>query len=318
MDLHGNRSNVDGPDLLASSEMATNMSGVEPKATRSWEGWPSQAGQRARRLPRVMLLMVAISWVVVPLVYLFLNSIKPSLEFLSTPPTIFPSKITFEHYSKAFSDPKVSRLFKNTVLVTGITTLVTVVVGTFAAYGLSRLRLPAKWLGFVVFIFLFIRFYPRVTTVIPYFLTMRELDLLDTIWAIILGHLGITVPFVTWLLLIVFNELPKEIEEAAIIDGAGPWARLRYVLFPLVAPGVAAASILTAFLSWNEFLIASSVARREAQTLPIGVASFVTDQGVHWGPMSALAVVMILPMILFALLVQRHLISGLTFGAVKG
>ncbi|MCP4367887.1 MAG: carbohydrate ABC transporter permease, partial [Deltaproteobacteria bacterium] len=155
-------------------------------------------------------------------------------------------------------------------------------------------------------------------TVIPYFLIMRQFKLLDTVWAIIIGHLGITIPFVTWLMLIVFNELPKGIEEAAVVDGANPWQRFWHVVLPMTAPGVASAAILTAFLSWNEFLIAASVARRKASVLSIAVASFVTDKGILWGQMSAMSVVMIVPMILFALFVQRYLIRGITLGAVKG
>jgi multiple sugar transport system permease protein len=192
------------------------------------------------------------------------------------------------------------------------------VVSTLAAYGLARMGLRARWISLVIFVFLFIRFYPRITTVIPYFLVMRQFSLLDTVWAIAIGHLGITIPFVTWLMLIVFQDLPIEVEEAAMVDGAGPWQRFWTVALPMAAPGVASAAILTAFLSWNEFLIASSVAKRQAQVLSIAVASFVTDKGVQWGPMAATAVVMIVPMILFALFVQRYLVRGITLGAVKG
>jgi multiple sugar transport system permease protein len=170
----------------------------------------------------------------------------------------------------------------------------------------------------MIFVFLFIRFYPRITTVIPYFLVMRQFALLDTVWAIIIGHLGITIPFVTWLMVIVFQDLPQEVEEAAMVDGAHPGQRFARVALPMAAPGVASAAILTAFLSWNEFLIASSVAKRQAQVLSMAVASFITDQGVQWGPMAAMAVVMIVPMLLFALFVQRYLIRGITLGAVKG
>jgi multiple sugar transport system permease protein len=178
--------------------------------------------------------------------------------------------------------------------------------------------LRAGWLSFFLFLFLFISIYPSITTVIPYFLVMRQFDLLDTVWAIIIGHLGITIPFVTWLMLIVFQDLPIEVEEAAMVDGAGPLQRFGRVALPMATPGIASAAILTAFLSWNEFLIASSVAKRQAQTLSIAVAGFVTDKGVQWGPMAAMAVVMVVPMILFALFVQRYLVRGITLGAVKG
>ncbi len=265
-----------------------------------------------------LILLLACLVVLVPLAYLIINSVKLPREFLTIPPTILPSEVTLEHYQELIEDKKTVRYFRNSLTVAVWTTGITILTGTLAAYGLARMKLAAKVLAFVTFIFLFIRFYPRVTTVIPFFLVMRELDLLDTVWAIIIGHLGITIPFVTWLMLVVFQDLPEEIEEAAIVDGANVWQRFWRVVLPIVMPSVSAAAILTAFLSWNEFLIASSVARRKASVLSIAVAGFVSDKGIQWGPMAAMSVVMILPMIVFALFAQKYLIRGITFGAVKG
>lgn len=270
------------------------------------------------QLSRAVALTIACLTVLVPLAYLVLNSVKPQNEMFTIPPIIIPTHITFEHYQTALSNPRTLRFITNSLIVTSVTTAVTVAFSTLAAYGLARLGLRASLLSLVVFVFLFIRFYPRITTVIPYFLVMRQFALLDTVWAIIIGHLGITIPFVTWLMLIVFQDLPREVEEAAMVDGANPLQRFGRVALPMAAPGIASAAILTAFLSWNEFLIASSVAKRKAQVLSIAVASFVTDRGVQWGPMAAMAVIMIVPMILFALFVQRYLIRGITLGAVKG
>ena len=264
------------------------------------------------------ILFIACLVVIVPLGYLIINSIKLPRQFLTIPPTIFPNEITFEHYQDLIDDPKTIKFFRNSLTVAFWTTAITIVFGTLAAYGLARMRLSAKLLGFVTFIFLFIRFYPRVTTVIPFFLVMRQFDLLDTVWAIVIAHLGITIPFATWLMLVVFQDLPMEIEEAAVVDGANVWQRFWRVVLPITMPSVAAAAILTAFLSWNEFLIAASVARRQASVLSIAVASFVSDKGIQWGPMAAMSVVMIVPMIVFALFAQKYLIRGITFGAVKG
>jgi multiple sugar transport system permease protein len=267
---------------------------------------------------RALVLAIACLVVLVPLVYLVLNSVKLPREFLTVPPTILPSQITFEHYRNAFGDPNTSRIFMNSLIVASVTTALSIAIGTLAAYALARVRLSTAALSAILFVFLFIRFYPRITTVIPYFLMMRSVKLLDSVWAIVLGHLGITIPFVTWLMLVIFRDLPIEMEEAAMVDGGNPWQRLWHVVLPVTAPGVASAAIFTAFLSWNEFLIASSVARRGATVLSMTVASFVTDKGIYWGPMSAMSVVMIAPMIIFALFVQRYLIQGLTLGAVKG
>ncbi len=274
--------------------------------------------QRMLAFAQGFILLIACLVVIVPLAYLVINSIKLPREFLTVPPTILPTEVTFQHYQELIEDSKTFRYFRNSLTVTLWTSGITIISGTLAAYGLARMRLSAKILAAVTFIFLFIRFYPRVTTVIPFFLVMRELDLLDTVWAIIIGQLGITIPFVTWLMLVVFQDLPAEIEEAAIVDGASVWQRFWRVVLPIVMPSVSAAAILTAFLSWNEFLIASSVARRKASVLSIAVAGFVSDKGIQWGPMAAMSVVMIVPMIVFALFAQKYLIRGITFGAVKG
>ena len=274
--------------------------------------------QRILNIAHGVILLVACLVVIVPLVYLIINSVKLPREFLTIPPTILPTEVTFQHYQELIDDKKTVRYFQNSLTVAVWTTGITILTGTLAAYGLARMKLSAKVLAVVTFIFLFIRFYPRVTTVIPFFLVMRQFDLLDTVWAIIIGQLGITIPFVTWLMLVVFQDLPSEIEEAAIVDGASVWQRFWRVVLPIVMPSVSAAAILTAFLSWNEFLIASSVARRKASVLSIAVASFVSDKGIQWGPMAAMSVVMIVPMIVFALFAQKYLIRGITFGAVKG
>lgn len=158
---------------------------------------------------RVIVLIVACLAVLVPLAYLVINSLKLQADMYTSPPIIIPTRITFENFQATFSDPKTLRYLTNSLLVTTITTTVTVIVSTLAAYGLARLGLRAGWLGLIIFVFLFVRFYPRITTVIPYFLVMRQFSLLDTVWAIIIGHLGITIPFVTWLMLIVFQDLPR-------------------------------------------------------------------------------------------------------------
>lgn len=269
-------------------------------------------------IARAVLLAIGLLVVLVPLGYLVLNSLKLPRDFLTTPPTIIPKLITFEHYSAILSDPEFVQRFLNTAQMTAATTLISVAAGTLAAYGLARLRISPKAMTLVLFIFLFIRFYPRVTTVIPFFLVVRTFGMLDSVWAIVVGHLGITIPFVAWLMLIVFRGLPYELEEAAMVDGASVPQRFWHIALPLAAPGIVTAAIFTAFFSWNEFLIATSVTRSDGAVLSMTVASFVTDKGVYWGPMSATSLVMIVPMLVFALVVQRYLVRGVTLGAVKG
>ena len=151
----------------------------------------------------------------------------------------------------------------------------------------------------------------------PWFLIIRDLNLLDTVWAVIILHLGLTTPFVVWLMYTFYKGIPKELEESASIDGAGYINRFVKVVLPLSLPGIATASIFTAFLSWNEFLLASSITRESAKTLPVSIAGFVTDKGILWGPMMAMSSLIVIPMIIFSLALQKYLVKGIMLGAVK-
>jgi ABC-type glycerol-3-phosphate transport system permease component len=135
---------------------------------------------------------------------------------------------------------------------------------------------------------------------------------------VILAHFSLTVPFVVWLMLAFFEDFPKEIEQSAMLDGCGPWRRFVLIVLPLVTPALISAAILTAILSWNEFLMASAVGPMNAKTLPVRVSGFITDKGILWGNMSAMSTVIVLPVMLFAIFAQRYLVRGLTAGAIKG
>ena len=223
-----------------------------------------------------------------------------------------------ENFTAIFSDPETWRMLRNSATVAVVTTAVSVVLGTLAAFGLAKLGVRAWVMSLVIFVLLFIRFYPRITMVVPFFTLMRDLGLYDTPVSVILAHLGLTVPFVTWLLLIFFQGLPVELDEAAMLDGARLMQRFRLVLLPLVMPGIATASMLTAVLTWNEFLLASTLTATDGMMLSSGVASFITDRGIEYGPMAALSILICAPIVVFALVMQRHLVEGMTLGAVKG
>lgn len=268
---------------------------------------------------RVCVIAIALLVTVIPFIYLFINSIKLPLEFLTVPPTILPSKITWEHYHLIFFEEggTTSHILLNSIIVTVATTIISVFIGSLAAYSLARLELPFKLSTIIAFIFLVVRFYPKITTTLPYYVLMRNFKLLDTQAAIIIAHVSITLPFAVWLMLTFFQELPKELEQSAMLDGCTPWQRFSKIVLPLAAPGLGTSAILTALVSWNEFLIASSLSSVKAKTLPVAVTSFVTDKGILWGPMSAESVVIVLPIMIFALFAQRYLVRGLTLGAVK-
>jgi multiple sugar transport system permease protein len=268
---------------------------------------------------RVIFILLSLIVISLPFAFLFLNSVKPPNEFLSIPIKVIPSRITLEHYRWVFNkNEDTLKYFTNSVVITSATTVLSLLLGSLAAYSLSRLTLPFRLTTIIAFLFLAVRFYPKITVALPYFVLMRNLHLLDTRSAVIIAHVSLTLPFVIWLMLTFFDDLPKELEQSAMLDGCNPWQRFTKVILPLTTPALVAAAILTALLSWNEFLMAATVAPANAKTLPVRVSAFITDKGIQWGPMSAMSSVIVIPPMIFALFAQRYLVRGLTLGAVKG
>lgn len=280
---------------------------------------PAPPRRRSRtRWIRWVIIAMALAWALIPLFFLALTSLKPANAFLEIPPRLLPSSVTLDNFRIAFNDFDALRVATNSLVVTAAVIAVSLLFGVPGGYALHRLSVSPRVVIFFVGVLLFVRFYPRIASIVPWFLAMRELGQLDTRLAIILGHLGLTLPLTTWLMHTSFRQVPSEFDEAAIVDGAGLWQRLVRVQIPLVAPGIAAAAILSAFLSWNEFLIAASTTREGAKVLSVTVAAFITDKGVLWGPMAAIAALIIIPPLAFALIAQKNLVRGLTGGGVKG
>ena len=234
----------------------------------------------AGRIVRGVLLLLALAVALAPFVILFLNSIRPADAFLSETAPLLPDPPTLAHYREIL-DPEAGtlRYLANSLIVAAATTLLSLLLGAPAAYALARLRLPFRLSHLVALSFLVVRFYPKITIALPFFLLMRHLHLLDTHAAIVIAHVSLAVPFVVWLLLAFFEDFPRELEQAAMLDGCGPLRRFVQVVLPLMAPVLVTAAILTAILSWNEFLMASAVGPVNAKTLPVRVSGFITDKG---------------------------------------
>ncbi len=191
-------------------------------------------------------------------------------------------------------------------------------VGSLAAYGLSRLRLRGQ--ESLAFWFLSQRMMPLVIVAIPLYLLFREWDLLDTRRGLILAYTNLNLPFVVWMMRTFFDDIPIDLEDASLVDGASRFGTFLRVAVPLAAPGLVATAIFCLVLSWNEFLLALVLTGPNTKTLPLMVAGFLYpsgSQGFNWGPITAMSMVMTLPVFLFSLLVQRHLVRGLTMGALK-
>ena len=265
---------------------------------------------------RIILICLVVACVVVPLCILFFESVKPDTELYNNP-RILPSRFNWKNYQAIFTNASNLSYLKNSLIVTFVSTMVTVLLGSMAAYGLSRLRY-GKLVVLITGVIVLVRFYPKIVIVLPYFILMRHLHLLDTLFALIITHTSIYLPLTVLLMTTFYQEVPKEIEEASRIDGASVYATFFKIVMPITVSGMAATAILTALSSWNEFLLASSLSSMRAKTIPIAIAGFVTDKGMDWGGMAAFSMVAVIPMIIVVFCTQKLLIRGLTAGAVKG
>jgi multiple sugar transport system permease protein len=270
---------------------------------------------RAWRNVAVVAAVAVILIGLTPYLWMVLTSFKSRLDALSdTPSWLFDP--TLEHYPEVFVRKEYAPLVWNSVFIAAGTTLLSLVAGVPAAYVFARQQFRGRENLF--FLFLTTRMAPSIAIVVPMFVLFDWLGILDSRLSVILAHSTFNLSLVVWMMRGFFADIPPEIDEAAQLDGhtrAGTFVR---VLVPLAAPGIAATAVLCFILSWNEFLYAFVLAAFESRTITVGIPGLVTPHGTLWGQVAAVAVVATVPIIIFTALVQRHLVRGLTFGAVKG
>ena len=267
---------------------------------------------------RVLLTIatVAIFGVILfPPVILFLTSIKTDIDALSFPPKwIFDP--TLKNYVDILNTSPLVDYALNSLMVASLNTLLCLIVGSMAAYGLARFKF--KGADNLAFWILSIRMMPPVAAIIPIYILMKNLGLLDTPWCLVITYLTFNLPFVVWMMKGFFEEIPLEIEESALIDGCSDVSVFFRIALPLVAPGLAATAIMVFIFSWNEFLFALILTGTKAVTLPVGIIGYMKETGINWGYMTAGGILALIPVIVFMVLVQKHLVKGLTLGALKG
>jgi ABC-type glycerol-3-phosphate transport system permease component len=262
-----------------------------------------------------LVLFVLVS--MFPLIWIFKMSIVTKTELFASPPTILPHNPTGQSYGTIFGDPRFQRALMNSAIISGVTTVVCLFFGSICAYAIARLRFHFK--GFVMTLILAISFFPAVAIIAPLFIQYSQVGLIDTYWAAIITDVVFALPLTIWILVAFFRELPKDLEEAARVDGATTLQAFRKVIVPLAAPGVFTTAILTFIFAWNEFLFANTFLF-DATTQPVTVVipQFATVYTVDYGAQAAAAVVVTVPLVILVLIFQRRIVSGLTAGAVKG
>lgn len=268
-----------------------------------------------RRLPNLITAM-AIILICLPLLNLFMGSLKSPLDVIDIPYK-FIFQPTMINYWRIFKEMNFQRNIINSMVITMGAVPLSLTLGCLAAYSLSRFTFRGSQQ--IVLVLLAIRMLPFVVIMVPLYLMMQWLGLLDSRRALILTHTGGSLPFVICLLIGFFKEIPRDIEEAAMIDGCSRIGALVRVILPLATPGLVATSILVWIIVWNDFLIAVILTVTNiSQVATVAMASLITDRIVLWGQLSAAAIVFILPLFLFAFFAQKYLLRGLTLGAIKG
>lgn len=277
--------------------------------------WSARGGLALRYA--FLLLWLAIC--VMPVVVLMMASLKDTALFQSIPQVLSLQGFTLDNYTRSFQQGNYLHFLRNSLIISFSALFVVLIVCTPMAYGITKLASP-KTRNLIVFSVLATRFLPYVVLALPMYLFFARIGLQGTLVGVVLAHLAMQMPFIVWLMLGFFAGIPAEVEEAAVIDGASPFGVFWRICLPMVLPGLNASAILAFIISYNEFLFAFFLAGYEAQPLTVGITRFVggADAGAQYGVLAAYGTLIILPIIVFALAVNRFIVSGLTQGAVKG
>lgn len=269
------------------------------------------------RKAAVWLLVIGLLfWTLFPVWWIITTSLKSRVEAFQIPPSIVFIP-TLENYVYALLyNPRFLSNYLNSMIIATGSTLISLVLGVPAAYAFARYSFKRK--NDLNFWILTTRMAPRIGVIVPFFLIWRFLNLLDTHAALIITYLVFNLSFVIWIMQSFFVEMPYEIEEAAMIDGCTTFQVFSRISLPANMPGLAATAIFCVIQSWNEFLFALILTGKTAETLPPTTLSFIAHGGISWGPLTAAALMTALPVMIFTLLIQKHLVRAFTFGIIKG
>ena len=270
--------------------------------------------KRASNLTILYIGLVVISVVILfPIIWIFLTSFKPTIDIPAYPPKfVFPP--TTDHYMRAFTRSGFLGSFVASTIIAVIVTAISVSLGSMCAYAIARFNVGGKNFRFWV---LSQRMFPPVAMILPLYIFMRSLHLLDTYAALIITYTVVSLPFTVWLMRGFILEVPKEMDEAAFIDGCSIWGVFWRLIIPVVMPGLVAAGIFAFIASWNEFLFALILTGGNVKTVPLVASEVITDKEVLWGPMSAIGAMTATPIIIFTFFVQKYIVRGMSYGAIK-
>ena len=274
---------------------------------------------RARRGLKILLVygMVAVvlAFFLFPYFWMVASAFKSPGDVTAYPP-VWVFAPTLDNFRELIYEMGALSALRNSLIVVGISTCLALIFGSMAAYALARFNIKGK--ETIALEILMVRMLPPIVSVIPLFLLAREFGLFDTYWILIAIYTLMGLPFVVWVMRVFIQEIPRSVEEAALVDGCTRLQVLFRISLPLMLPGLAATVVIIFMFAWNEYLFATMLTSSDAKTLPVVAANTVKPRGISWGVASAAGVLMSVPVVVLALMGQRYLVRGLTFGVVKG
>jgi multiple sugar transport system permease protein len=283
-----------------------NPSAETGSGQTGWEVWKAGKSFLAYLLAFVYLI---------PVIVLILTSFKTQIQIMEKGFGWFFMP-TLMNYTNVLWEQGFFRYMINSLIVGLASTFFTLLIGGFASYAIVRFNFIGR--GTISFSTLLLRMIPPAVLVVPIYVLWTYFGLADTRLGLTIIYIGLNLPFTIWVLISFISDVPVELEEAAVVDGCGPWKIFFTVILPLIRPGLAAASIFTFRISWNEFILALVLTNRMTRTLPVATTIYLTDTGIEWGNITAMGTLVALPAIIFTFLAAKQLIAGLTAGAVKG
>lgn len=262
-------------------------------------------------------VILLIAFVAFPLLWMVIASFTSADQLFTSPPRLFPSEFTLDWYRSVWGASDAPRFFLNSLIIALVTTFVCIAIGILCAYAITRFDFPGKRLFLIGALASYV--FPAILLFLPVYLILTSLGLTNTLLGIIVAHIVVSFPFAVWMLRSYFMAIPRELDEAAWVDGASYLRTLVSVILPVCLPGVFSTAIFIFVLSWNEFLFASVIAESSRnKTITVGIAEFITAFDVRWGEIMALGTIATAPVIVLFMAVQRYFLKGVLEGAVKG
>lgn len=260
-----------------------------------------------------LAVLVIVSPAILVMLWMLSLSLKTEVDNMAFPPVFVPSPPTFANFLDVFEKNSFDLYFVNSLIVSGVSTLIAILVGVPAGYGIAKAQAHK-----IAVLTLIARITPGLSYLIPLYILFQWIGLTGTVWPIVITHLVLTVPIFIYVMIGFFESQPPDLEEAALIDGCTLWQAFRYVALPLARPGIVVGAILSIIFSWNNFIFGAVLGGRTTRTLPVAVFNMLTFEQVAWGPLAAAALLVTAPVLILTLFIQKEIVGGLTAGGVKG